>query len=818
MHMAYRVLDISDEKGQYCGKILADLGCDVIKIERPGGDPVRWAGPFYQDTPDPNRSLTWFAYNRGKKSVTLNIESSDGQAVLKDLVKQAHVVIESSAPGYLDGLGLGYASLNKINPAIVMASITPFGQDGPYGKYKGPDIVVSALSGFMGLNGDPDRAPLNTSAPHAYMLASVHAAQGILLALYHQEKTGRGQYVDVCAQQSMAWNVIDVDYWPEYGKIEGKREGNNYKAANGIIRSFISLCKDGYVCFFLYGGAHGAHSNRELQQWMESEGMFEPILQGLKWEELDLLTEKAERVTEICEAFDRFFKTRTRAELQERAVARKILMAPCCTISDLLESPQLKSRAFWAHVEHPELGETLIYPGACAASSAFPRNGFLRAPMLGEHNDIIRAAAASEWGRGDGSTGVGSSGNPVGIGQALRGLKVLDFTQAQAGPMAARLLAEQGATVIHVESEAKMDIYRVTPPYKAQKPGINRSTLFANVQAGKYGIALNMDHPRAAEVTKRLVAWADVIVDSRTPGVLEKWGLGYADLIKVKPDIILARLTNQGIDGLWAKHPGYGTQIIGQAGMIGIVGWPDREPLMFGRATYADLVASSLFIAYLIAALVHRQVTGQGQHLDASMVEGCINFLAPQVLDYVANGRELQRTGNRRDGAAPHGAFPCKGTDSWCAIAVTTDAEWGQLCMVMGKPDLAADPRFATLTARKENEDELERIVGAWTSELPAVQVMTLLQEAGVAAGVVNDFREVWEDPQLRHRQHFRSVPHTEMGSHTVSSYPYILSRTPCVTPRGAPCMGEHNEYVYCKLLGLSDEEFLEMHNEGVFK
>ncbi len=818
--IAYRVLDLTNDRGQFCGRLLADLGCEVIKIERPGGDSARWIGPFYHDTPDPEKSLSWFANNRGKKSITLDIETGEGRAALRELVKDADVVVESFDPGYLGRLGLGYPNLAAINPRIVMASITPFGQQGPYRDYQGPDIVVSALGGFMGMNGEPDRAPLNTSVPLAFPFACAHATQGILLALCHRERTGRGQHVDACAMQSVASLIPDVDYWPEYHSVEGAREGNYYRAANGVVRSFISPCKDGHVCFFLYGGAHGANSNRALQERMESEGMVEPALQGMKWEELDLLTATPQLVKDICDAFDRFFKAHTKTELQQFAVQKGVLMAPCCNSADLLESPQLKVRDFWTRIKHPELGASIPYAGSCVISTGFPRNGFVRAPLAGEHNHELQAptrnsaakpAAAS--GPGDGPSGTGA-----GAGQALAGLKVLDFTQAMAGPLAARLLADQGATVVHVESESKMDIYRVTPPYKEKKPGINRSTMFGNYEAGKFGLSLNMRHPRSAEVARKLVAWADIIVDSRTPGVLEKWGFGYTDLIKTNPDIILARLTNQGTEGPWSRHPAYGTQVIGQAGMIGIVGWPDRGPLMFGRSTYADLTASSLFASYLLAAILHWRLTGRGQYLDASMVECCTTFLTTQHLDYAVNGRETGRSGNRQANAAPHGAFPCQGDDRWCAIAVTSEAQWVNLCRVMERPDLAEDPRFASLAARKQNEDELETQVGAWTRNLPSAQVMMALQAAGVPAGKVNDLRELWEEPHLRHRHFYQTAPHSEMGTQTVISFPYTLSETPCVTQRGAPCLGEHNELVICQMLGYSDEQFAEMYGEGVFK
>ncbi len=825
MLAAYRVLDLTDDKGQYCGKLLADLGCEVIKVERPGGDPARQIGPFYHDIPDPERSLSWFANNRGKKSITLDIETSQGQTALGNLVKHADVVIESFDPGYLDGLGLGYSKLSQINPHVVMASITPFGQTGPYRDYRGPDIVVNALSGFMNANGDPDRAPLNTSLPQAFNITGANAAQAILIALYHRERTGQGQYVDVSALESMAGIIIDLHYWTEYHLSFGNREGNVYTQANGIERPFIRPCKDGFVCCFFYAGALGARTNSQLQAWMESEGIVEPVLQGIKWEEIDLATtepEEVARIREIQDAFARFFKTKTRAELQKEAIDRGMLLAPCCTISDLLASPQLKSRSFWVGVKHPELGETLTYPSSFFKSSVSSSNGFHRAPLIGEHNEEVLAKILSSDSEqpslpkpGNKSAGTEKNGTK----QAFAGLKVLDFTQSLAGPWATRLLADQGATVIHVESAMRPDMFRVSPPFKGMTPGINRGLVFADFQAGKYSLSLNMGHPRqAGEIARKLVAWADVVVDSRTPGVLEKWGLSYQDLIKIKPDIILARLTNHGAEGPWAKQPGYGTQIIGQAGMIGLVGYPDRDPLMFGRSLYADMGTASLFPVPLLAAIIYRQKTGKGQLVDASMVEGCINSLTPGILDYDANGREITRTGNRRPNAAPHGAYPCKGKNSWCVIAAYSDGEWGRLCRAMGRPELADDARFATLSDRKKNEDKLDELIGAWTSNLLANQVMTTLQEVGVAAAVVSNFQGICEDPQLQHRQHLRPMSHSELGTYNVTSFPYVLSETPCVTQRGGPCLGEHNEYVVCQLLGYSDEEFTKMLSEGVFK
>ncbi len=821
MVLPYRILDLTGAEAQFCGRLLADFGCRVIKIEPPGGDPARLSGPFLHDKPGPEMSLSWWANNAGKESVVADLGSGQGQEYIRQLAEGADAIIESYHPGHLDNLGLGYASLREANPGLVMASITPFGQTGPYRDYRGPDIVVAALSGFMYMHGEPDRAPLNSTVPQVFLLAATHAAQAILLALHHRERTGRGQYIDVSALQSIAWIAAgtgDIHYWKEYGRIVCGREGNTNTAANGIVRHYLHPCRDGFVCFFLFGGGPGARSNRGIQEWMEAEGVFEPALQGMEWEEWDFYTTTQQRVDEIEQAFRRFFLRHTRRELQEGAVARSIVLAAASSIGDLLASPQLASRQFWKQVEVPvaELEQVVTFPGPSFQTSA-PSRAPAPAPLIGGNGLQAEDRAGGPGSRRRLPQSSDSEGGPT-PGGALSGLKVLDFTQALAGPIAGRLMAEQGAMVIHVESVTRVDLERVIPPFKGGKPGVNLGLVFADFEAGKYGVTLNMENPRGREVARRLVQWADVLVDSRTPGVLEKWGLDYDSLVEINPDIILARLTNQGALGPWAKHPGYGTAVIGQAGMIGILGWPDGEPLMMGRGAYADLIAGNLFAASVLAAVLHRLNTGRGQSIDASMVEAGISFLAPQVLDRVVNGREISRMGNRRPNAAPHGAYRCQGGDGWCAIAVSSDEEWGLLCRAIGQPALCGDPRFATITDRKANEDALDAIVDAWTITQPPEQAMRTLQEAGVPAGAVRDFRGVCEDPQMVFRHHLRPMPHPEMGSYHVTSFPYVLSETPCVTPEPAPCMGQHNEYVYCHVLGYSDEEFMEMDAAGVFQ
>ncbi|MBL7120097.1 MAG: CoA transferase [Dehalococcoidia bacterium] len=388
---SYRALDLADERGLYCGKLLADLGCDVIKVEKPGGDSARNIGPFYHDIPDCERSLSWFAYNTNKRSITLNIETTGGQEIFKQLVKGADFVIESFTPGYMDSLGLGYTMLSEVNPKIIMTSISPFGQTGPYKDYKGPDIVPMAMSGYMSLLGDPDRAPVRISVPQVYLHAATDAAIGTLVAHYHRRQIGEGQHVDVSAQESMVWLMFAVHLnWIEDRTIAGCRGGAFRTYPDRGTRQRLTYpCKDGAVGFTLFGGHIGARMQRALVEWMDSEGMTNDFLKGMDWEGLDMYYATQEVIDQIEEPITRFFLTHSKQELYEGAVERRIILAPVSDVEYLAKSPQLDARGFWTKVEHTEIGVAITYPGSFFKSTSTPQRIGRRAPLVGEHNEEI---------------------------------------------------------------------------------------------------------------------------------------------------------------------------------------------------------------------------------------------------------------------------------------------------------------------------------------------------------------------------------------------------------------------------------------------
>ncbi len=397
----------------------------------------------------------------------------------------------------------------------------------------------------------------------------------------------------------------------------------------------------------------------------------------------------------------------------------------------------------------------------------------------------------------------------------FEGLKVADFSWVGVGPITTRYLADHGATVLRIESTGRPETLRRASPFQDNIEGVNRSGYFNNFNASKYSITLNMAHPHARDVALRICRWADVLTESFRPGVMEKWRLDYESVRTVKPDIIYFSTSMQGQTGPRAHMTGFGVQAASMAGITYVTGWPDRVPAgPYGA--YTDTINPHLAAAAIAAALDYRRRTGQGQHLDLSQYEGALLFLAPLLMQYAVNGTVAERAANRSPCAAPHGAYPCAGEDRWCAIAVRTDEEWSAFRRVLGDPPWTREERFATPEARLRHTDELDTLIGAWTSQHPVREVMRRMQEAGVPAGAALDGRDLLEDPQLAHRRHFARPEHPEIGPHSIDALAHRMSKSPPRVRMPAPCLGEHNATVYTGILGFSDEEFAELVTEGV--
>jgi benzylsuccinate CoA-transferase BbsE subunit len=384
----YRALDLTDERGFYCGKVLGELGVDVIKIEKPRGDASRNIGPFYHDIPDPRKSLYWFAYNESKRGITLDIEKPEGQDIFKRLIQSADFVIESFLMGYMDKLDLGYQKLSQINPRVVVTSITPFGQTGPYKDYKASDIVVMAMGGIMSITGLADGVPIRLEPEHSYCLAGSNAAIGTLVAHYYRENSGEGQHVDVAMSECvMLEDFLEIPWAWEFSHHTRKRNDGFMERGNFICRA-VWPCKDGYVTWVMFGGSAGEVENLALAKWLDDEkipGEMPDIDLGAV--NFDTFTQEEYGLIEnrLLELFSRH----TKKEIEEEAIKRGIRLAKLNDMKDLYESMQLRFRNYWKEIQHPELSTTITYPGGIFSSSMGKVGIRYRAPLIGEHNRQI---------------------------------------------------------------------------------------------------------------------------------------------------------------------------------------------------------------------------------------------------------------------------------------------------------------------------------------------------------------------------------------------------------------------------------------------
>jgi benzylsuccinate CoA-transferase BbsE subunit len=382
-----RVLDLTDKNGYLCGKILADLGADVIKVECPGGDPDRCIGPFCHRTPNRENSLLWLAYNANKRGITLEIDSMDGRQILKTLVRNVDFIIESFPTAYMDEMGLGYSNLSEINPRIIYTSITPFGQTGPYKSLKASDLVVMAMSGLLHITGRPDEPPVRISFPQSFLLAAAHAAAASMIAYFYLETTGKGQHVDVSAQECVLWEISNaVPLWELNRKIL-KRVGSYLSGRwTDTKQKLLWVCKDGYVIFYIVGGDFGLKTNRAIAAWLREEGLASEYIANVDWAALDMSKQTQEMQERLEAPIAGLFLRYTKAELYAEALKRKIMLCPVSTAKDICENAQLIARNFWVDIDYPELEAKITYPGPFAKLSETPITMTRKAPSPGEHN------------------------------------------------------------------------------------------------------------------------------------------------------------------------------------------------------------------------------------------------------------------------------------------------------------------------------------------------------------------------------------------------------------------------------------------------
>jgi crotonobetainyl-CoA:carnitine CoA-transferase CaiB-like acyl-CoA transferase len=788
----YRVLDLTDERGQLAGLLLAQLGADVIAVEPADGAGSRSIGPFVDDVRGPERSLVHAAYNRGKRSVRVDAVDLDALAATAD------VVLDSRA------MGVDLGALREANPGLVTVTISAFGETGPKADWLASDLTVAAASGQLVLTGDDDRAPVRISEPQSYHHAALEAAIAALVALSARERTGVGQHVDVSAQQAFMQATQSVMLTAAIGAPAIERRAGGVRLGSYNLR-FVYPAKDGHVSVtFLFGDMIGRFTQR-LMQWVWEEGHCSEEIRDLDYVSFFELFRTGRlppsTLTEATDAVAALTATRTKQELFLAARDRRLLISPVATAADLLANEHLAVRGYWDEltVGEQEPVRTVRVPGPWAVAPAAPLRRLGPAPRLGEHDcdidDMLCRPGPSL-----------RPGEP--IGRALEGLRVLDLTWVIAGPMGTRLLADHGATVVRIESERRVDVIRASGPFLPDRGGIEDTALWHLIGAGKHSVALDLSSERGRDVVRDLARWADVVTESFTPGAMDALGLGFDTLRADNPDLVMVSSSLMGQHGPLAQFAGFGNLAASIAGFTEITGWPDRDPAGPFMA-YTDYVSPRFLALATLAGVAHARRTGRGQHIDLSQVEASVQLLAPALLDHAVNGRDVSRTGNDDRHFAPHGVYAAgdPASDEWIAIACTDDAQWTRLSELIDRVDLAG----LSVDERLARRRELDAILEAWTTGRDPDELQYVLQRHRVCAHKVQRSTDCVDDPQLQHREHFRRVPHPIHGEVVVEGPPTRFSINAPRPAWGGPTLGQHTMFVLEELLGYDDDVITEL-------
>jgi crotonobetainyl-CoA:carnitine CoA-transferase CaiB-like acyl-CoA transferase len=815
-----RVIDLTHYTvGPFCTRILADYGADVIKIEAPEGDPARALPPFYKDVPGIERSGTFLFLNTNKRSVVLDLKSDTGRRQLLALVESADVVVENFAPGTLERLGLGYGELRAKNPRVVLTSISNFGQDGPYRDRPATDITLYGMGGTMITNGDPELAPIRVAGRMAGYQAGMIGALATIMALHASRQRGTGEHVDVSMFEAATHSIemrLSAMMGYQYTGMFMERTGRGRNAGSGVYP-----CLDGF--FFL------TVTQQDLPRF------FRLIDHPELLEREDLMQAGAQARPEVVDELDAYIYPwmleRPKAEIRDLCQEFGIMGAPLNTVADMIADRNFVHRKFFQEIHHPETGP-LLYPGYHVrirsgdggADSMPPRR---RAPLLGEHTKEV----LGERRRRSRRPTVPSSRRR----RPLEGVRILDFGVVLAGNYATMLLTDWGAQVIRVESRQHIAPQTRGPmPYPPREltqsfkntfwryldnePGPrpwNRVASFNSHSRGKKSMTVDLTTPEGQEVFERLVRSADGLLENNVPGNIEKLGVTWERVSAINPRFVLVRIPSFGIDGPYRTYRTMGNHMELIAGHPVIRAYPEYGLDLAPIGVPADGASGAMSAFAFMLGLAHRERTGEGLFLEVSTAENMVPMLGEFVMDYSMNGRLWEHMGNDHWWLAPHGAYAAHGEDRWVTIAVRSDEEFGRLCEVMGTPELASDKRFVEMTNRYEHRRELDALIAEWTADREAHWIVGRLLAHGIPSGVVMREDEILNDRQHLDRGFFREIEYSETGRHRYVGPAWKMSESRPARLGPPPMFGEHNEYVYRKVLHYSKAEYQRLEELG---
>jgi crotonobetainyl-CoA:carnitine CoA-transferase CaiB-like acyl-CoA transferase len=765
-----RVVELAESvAGEYCGKLLADFGADVIKIERPGwGSPTRAMAPQVGEGGGTERSGLFAYLNTNKKSVVLDV--AHDHDTLDGIIAAAHAVIDDHASP---------TDLASRHSDVVFCSITPFGQSAPEQLQNAKSINVFHASGWgyhTPSHAEPAMPPLK--GPGRFLVdyeAGLDAALCVASSLFAQLHTGQGEFIDISAHAVLVSRADCVLGRFITGEIAPENTRDDYDQ-QGPATFFA--CSDGHVYLYMTNGAHwlGVKELMGRPRWLDE---FDD-----DWLEFSVTPEK---VATFHRGFAPWIRDQAKDAVTEKAQRLGVPLVPVNGADDLRQLPQYRHRGFFCDVTHPVLG-TAAYPTVPYLMSASPAEITGPAPTLGQHSvDEI---------------GISRPRTPLTVkspqlkppktrrGGPLEGVRVIELTKVWAGPYAGKLLAFLGAEVIKVESSSRPEEMRA---YGGTD--INRAPYFLSINPEILSVDLDIKSDAGFARLRELIGRSDVVINNLRPGAMERQGLGYDDLRAIKSDIISVSIKMWGNDGPMGYQTGYAPCFASLAGLASLVGYEGGPPLG-ASMRYGDSTVGAAAAFGAVAALMHRELTGQGQFVDVSAVEVLSSMIGDCLLEQVLTGQRLGPDGNRHPDMAPHGCYPCTAGD-WVSIAVSDDDEWQRLCEVLGASALAADARFATHSGRKVNTAELDTALAGLTRPHDAAGLAQRLRGAGVSAAKSATSIDVIGDQLLWERGAYRFVSDHVEGQRPVLGPPWRLLRNPAMIERGAPDLGEHNDDVF---------------------
>ena len=768
------VVDLSEGvAGGYASWLLAALGARVLKVEPPGGERLRRLGPFPGDRPDPELAGLHLALNAGKESVVLDLEEAPGRRGLARLLDSAEIVIESAGPGVAGSRGLGDGELSAGRPSLVRASHSPFGRDGPYASRLGSEIVDYAMGGWMYFCGAPDRPPLMVPGHQAELHAGMQLAAGSLAALWHARRSGAGQHVEVSTFESMvSAHVFLLSNWMQEGVVERRHGTRLLACADGLL--LVTFPRP--QLYALIG---------------EPERADDP-----RWEDP---ARAAEAEAEMIDRVAGWVSDRTSSEVHERAQKLRIhALTPVASVAELAASPQLAFRGWWRRVEHPRAG-ALELPGAPWTMSRSRTGTAGAAPLLGVHGAL--GGGAERPGGGEGGT------------HPFSGLRVVEVTNSWAGPLCGMHFADLGADVIVVDPPVAQATRSWHYPAGQDWPRAHdRGHGFHQFNRNKRGVCLDLTTEGGRELFLRLIETADVLIENNSPGVFPRLGLPVDLLGRRNPRLISCSIPAFGSEGPFAPYRAAGSNMEATTTVVSRTGYGPGELEATG-SYHTDPIGGTHATAAIIAALIERERSGRGQHIEVPLLESGAIFAVEALMDYRLNGRVAGPLANRSERIAPQGAYRSAGEDCWVALGVETDGQWRALCAVLGSDELAR--RFPTVESRREAHDEIDRTIGEWSAALDHNEAARRLQAAGVPAGPVLANWEIVSDPHLYERGYWVDTVHPEVGYHRYEGLPWRLSATPpAARARPAPLLGEHNAEVFAEL-GVDGEELAALRESG---